>query len=492
MKCELCHHNDAKHVIKRRVNGVTRELFVCDACAENETPPGQVRSSVKKSHDGDAFAEPIAALLDSIGLQIADAIGDKNGGPQLKDKLANKTCPCCGMSRSELRSKRRFGCDYCYHAFESDAATILAEKSSNEGFSVCAPELTLSVRKEKLLLAALEQARETEEFEKIKKLNSELKKTARANAKTARENAAWFEKNADSELYYDCGVTLFRNLAATKFPERCSKSELETIAKQIDAATAEIGIPDDIDLAVNERDHITLDYVGVSVSLEEQAKYLNAYLDKLSAKLGDFARDDHFGFLAADPDHSDLGMSVSCGFSLFGLCLTHTLDASLRALERLGFCVEADIPALPGEVDPIYAPGCRYFVTLDKEHGSAETALKRAQAVFIELAKQEYAARFRLIMNCRKKELYDFTLRDFVMRSHLIGTFAASIPRSEALDICYTLLMAAVLGTLPIKKSGVKQLRKAVDEILAETEDNPKASHLRALKLNEICANLPR
>lgn len=488
MKCELCHHNDAKHVIKRRIDGVTRELFVCDACAENETPPEQPRSSAKKSPNGEAFAEPIAALLDSIGLQIADAIESKNGEPRLKDKLANKTCPGCGMSRSELRSKRRFGCDYCYHAFESDAATILAEKSSNEMHSDCAPELAPSVRREKLLRSALDQARKAEAFEKIKKLDTELKKTARANAKAARENAAWLAGNAESEVFFDRGVTLYRNLAATKFPERCSKSELETIAKQIDAATADIGIPDDIELTVNESDHITVDYVGVDAPLEEQAKYLNAYLAKLSGKLGDFARDDHFGFLSADPDHSDLGMSVSCGFSLFGLCLTHTLDAALRALERLGFDVDPDIPSVPGEVDPVYAPGCRYIVTLAKEHGSAATALKRSEAAFTELARQELYARARLIEAGMNEALYDFTLRDFVIRSQVIGCVAASIPRSEALDICYTLLLAESEGLCAMKKRELKLLRKTIDEILEETEDNPRASHLRALKLNKVCA----
>lgn len=489
MKCELCHHNDAKHVIKRRIDGAMRELFVCDTCAESEAPPDRPRGNAGKNKLGDAIAEPIAALLDSIGLQIADAVGKAEDEPRLNDRLANKTCPCCGMSRSELRSKRRFGCDYCYHAFESDAATILSEKASNEMHSGCIPELALPARREKLLLAALEQARKTEEFEKIRKLDAELKKTARANARTVRESDAWFANAEDAGVHFGRSVTLYRNLAATKFPERCPKSELATIAKQIDAATAEIGIPDDIDLSVNESDHITLDYVGNGVSLEEQAKYLNAYLDKLSAKLGDFARDDHFGFLAADPDHADLGMGVSCGFSLFGLFLTRTLDASIRALERLGFDVDPDITPVPGEIDPVYAPGCRYIVTLNREHGSAKIALKRSEAVFTELARQELLARIRLVEADENKDLCDCTLRDFITRSHVIGCVSSSIQRSEALDICHTLLLAGATAIHPIGKRAVRDILKTINEILAETEDGPKASHMRALKLNKLCAN---
>ena len=97
MKCEICHIHSATRAVTRRIEGESKELFVCDACAR--VMPQQKSSPTS-----------ITDVLFSLGLP----------GIEMGDKVDDTVCPACGLSRGDLRASRRMGCPRCYDVFKND------------------------------------------------------------------------------------------------------------------------------------------------------------------------------------------------------------------------------------------------------------------------------------------------------------------------------------------------------------------------------------
>ena len=156
MQCEICHLRPASRAVTRPVDGEPRELYVCDECARTAAAP-------VASAEGEGAARDVSDLLFSIGFPV----------PASK-KAQGKICPGCGLSRGELREKRRFGCPRCYETFETDARTFLSEQIPAGPRSREAPAEALEEREVARLKASLSKAVKEDRYEEASKIAERL------------------------------------------------------------------------------------------------------------------------------------------------------------------------------------------------------------------------------------------------------------------------------------------------------------------------------
>ena len=90
-------------------------------------------------------------------------------------KAQGRTCPGCGLSRAELREKRRFGCPRCYETFEADARTFLAEQVPAAPRSREAPAEALREREVARLKESLSKAVSEDRYEDASKIADRLR-----------------------------------------------------------------------------------------------------------------------------------------------------------------------------------------------------------------------------------------------------------------------------------------------------------------------------
>ena len=103
--CQLCHKKEATWHITDIVNGESRELHICEECA-------QEKSKAPKS-----VATFLAELVKSSAKQIG--------------QMAKLLCPRCGSSYLDFHTNRRLGCPYDYQAF-GESMKALLEKIHGE------------------------------------------------------------------------------------------------------------------------------------------------------------------------------------------------------------------------------------------------------------------------------------------------------------------------------------------------------------------------
>ena len=156
MQCEICHLRPASRAVTRPVDGEPRELYVCDECARTAAAP-------VASAEGEGAARDVSDLLFSIGFPV----------PASK-KAQGKICPGCGLSRGELREKRRFGCPRCYETFETDARTFLSEQIPAGPRSREAPAEALEEREVARLKASLSKAVKEDRYVEASKIAERL------------------------------------------------------------------------------------------------------------------------------------------------------------------------------------------------------------------------------------------------------------------------------------------------------------------------------
>ena len=218
---------------------------------------------------------------------------------------------------------------------------------------------------------------------------------------------------------------------------------------------------------VNAEDHLAL-FDRSEGPFVRQWKTLDLVADAVG-KTAPFAYAPDYGHLAANPDHVGTGLVLSCDVSLFGLCIDRSLDASLRALDRLGFLTEPVYGPFPGEDSPVEAPGCLYRIVSARDTGAARDIVARMDAVCREVARQEQNARLRLLDD-RSPELLDF-----VARSVAAGAYAHAAPASEAIDLALAAIFAADLGLLRLRKRELEPLLALPALLAAEAAAAPAA-----------------
>ena len=159
MKCEICHLHDASRVMKRPVDGVPSELYVCDGCARTAASP----SSVPEDSVPPGVPRSVTDVLFSMGLPVSTA----------KD-VPDAVCPVCGLSRGDLREKRRLGCPHCFDVFGADIRTFLSEQVPVGPRAKDSPGEAFAGREVDRTRADLDRAVAEERFEDASRLSRRL------------------------------------------------------------------------------------------------------------------------------------------------------------------------------------------------------------------------------------------------------------------------------------------------------------------------------
>lgn len=103
MKCEICNANDATMHFQQSINGVTREMHVCENCA--------------KKH-GFEVQSP---------LTMTDFLFGATGEERQDAKAEDLVCSVCGMRTADFKQSSSLGCAACYETFADDLAPLFAE-----------------------------------------------------------------------------------------------------------------------------------------------------------------------------------------------------------------------------------------------------------------------------------------------------------------------------------------------------------------------------
>lgn len=104
MICDRCHENEAVISYTEIMNGVRKELHLCEACAAKET--GIDHTFVALSDT--SF---LANLLASVLGRRQDTVDEENL------RKTNIVCPSCHMTYNEFLKYGTFGCPECYKTF---------------------------------------------------------------------------------------------------------------------------------------------------------------------------------------------------------------------------------------------------------------------------------------------------------------------------------------------------------------------------------------
>jgi len=100
MLCENCQQHEASIHVTQVINGVSRELHLCEGCAEGSGLNIQSVMSLPEVLFG------MAGSGDSKGLE--------------------RRCPHCHMRGSDFKKTARLGCPRCYETFEQELRPMLA------------------------------------------------------------------------------------------------------------------------------------------------------------------------------------------------------------------------------------------------------------------------------------------------------------------------------------------------------------------------------
>lgn len=171
MKCELCHKAEAQTAVYREVEGVSRELYVCQQCALR-------KASVPKA-DGTATSGEMGAptgvvvppspmmgmILDAAFEIVGRAIASEE--PQ---------CSVCGITRSEQRKRRRLGCPACYDSFARELDAAILEMHRNTRHVGKIPKKEHATLRRRELQEQLERAVAGQRFEEAIQIRDQLRR----------------------------------------------------------------------------------------------------------------------------------------------------------------------------------------------------------------------------------------------------------------------------------------------------------------------------
>lgn len=104
MPCQICGQNPATFHFKQVLNGEVKEIYVCEACSEQE---------------GFEFeSDSLTDFLFGLGMDKPARKDDASKG--------DRVCPTCQMRFSDYRKTSRLGCPRCYETFATELAPALA------------------------------------------------------------------------------------------------------------------------------------------------------------------------------------------------------------------------------------------------------------------------------------------------------------------------------------------------------------------------------
>lgn len=101
MICDSCHEHEASIHVTQVVNGNSRELHLCEECAEESGLNVQNVMSIPEILFGMAGGDDDARLM-------------------------QRCCPHCHLRGTDFRKTGRFGCERCYETFKEELRPMLS------------------------------------------------------------------------------------------------------------------------------------------------------------------------------------------------------------------------------------------------------------------------------------------------------------------------------------------------------------------------------
>ncbi len=165
MLCQECHKREATLHLKKTINGVAKDFYLCEVCAAGKTP--------YHSHSPGHNIYNLHQLLSEM-LELEEK-SSKTG----YQKRKGLQCPNCGMTYDQFASLSRFGCAECYGAFKEKIKPLFRKIHGSAEHSGKVPkrqsqEFSIH-RKIKQLKTKLQQAVEQEAFEEAARLRDEIR-----------------------------------------------------------------------------------------------------------------------------------------------------------------------------------------------------------------------------------------------------------------------------------------------------------------------------
>lgn len=171
MLCENCNENEANVRYTQIVNGVKKEMHLCDKCAK-KLGIGGLDFNLEMPIDFSGF--------------FGDLLNEYNENAFMPTIAMPKTLTCdkCGLSFDEFVENGKFGCDNCYSVFEDRIDPILKRlHGSNRYVGRNVKEnqennITQKDEQSKInsLKKELKQKIKEEKYEEAAKLRDEIKK----------------------------------------------------------------------------------------------------------------------------------------------------------------------------------------------------------------------------------------------------------------------------------------------------------------------------
>src|SRR5690554_3295621 len=159
MLCQRCKSREASVHLTKIANGKKTEIYLCEECARQT---GQLAYS---SGDPFSFQNLLAGMLGT--------------GVKSYEGYQNDICESCGLNYNEFTEKGLFGCAGCYDSFSERLDPLLKRIHGSNRHNGKVPKKNggnLRVKKEiKALRKRLQEAVQTEEFEKAAELRDKIR-----------------------------------------------------------------------------------------------------------------------------------------------------------------------------------------------------------------------------------------------------------------------------------------------------------------------------
>lgn len=167
MICQVCNERPANVHITKIINGVKRELHMCEQCAK-EKEGLSIGNQMPGFDSPFSFTNIIAGLMDFPGI---------NGLPYSAQQQVK--CSSCGLDYEEFKNTGRFGCSQCYASFGKRLDPLLKRIHGNTQHTGKVPKRTGGIIRVKRdidrLKYELKKAVENEEYEKAAQIRDRIK-----------------------------------------------------------------------------------------------------------------------------------------------------------------------------------------------------------------------------------------------------------------------------------------------------------------------------
>ncbi len=158
MHCEHCQQHEATIHLTQMIDGQSRELHLCEDCAEENGLNVQSVMSIPE-------------ILFGMGTPVEEDSGE--------GKASGKSCPQCHMRGCDFKKTGRLGCPSCYETFSAELGPLLAAMHKGGRHIGKMPESRCQGLEKEARLSQfqkqLQEAIRTEHYEEAARLRDQIR-----------------------------------------------------------------------------------------------------------------------------------------------------------------------------------------------------------------------------------------------------------------------------------------------------------------------------